>query len=94
MPLAWVHENHRVKDMNCQNPLCYPRDHMRLEDGSVLPECRAFPPVPPTARFDCLLPAQGAICGCPYRSKGSTLVLTLSDLWRKSPLVELRFGAD
>jgi hypothetical protein len=41
-------------------------------------------PVPPTARFDRLLPALGEICGCPFRSKGAILALRLAEIWRKS----------
>jgi hypothetical protein len=41
-------------------------------------------PVPPTARFDRLLLAPGAICGCRYRSKDAILALRLADIWRKS----------
>jgi hypothetical protein len=37
-------------------------------------------PLPPTARFDRLLPAPGAICGCPCRSKGAILAETGRDL--------------
>jgi hypothetical protein len=40
--------------------------------------------VPPTARFDRLLPAPGAICACPYRSKGAISALRLPEIWRKS----------
>jgi len=55
MPLAWVRENHRVKDVNCQNPLYHPQDHIRL-----LPGCRAF-----RCReiCGCLYRSKGAILG-------------------------------
>jgi hypothetical protein len=31
-----------------------------------------------------LLPAPGAICGCPCRSKGAIMGLRLAEIWRKS----------
>ena len=39
--------------------------------------------VPPTASFDCFLPALGAICRCPSRSKGPSC-LKVPGIWRMS----------
>ena len=46
--------------------------------------------VPPTAYFDRLFPAPGAICGCAHGSKGAIWALRLAEIWRESVQVRRR----